>query len=290
MSSTGSEVTGDAAAVAAAAAAAAAAAKPWYDGLPPEDVGYITNRGLDKLDAKAAFVNAMKAHQEAEKGIGIPTDRRLIMPKDTNDVDNWKNLNAKLGVPADAKDYDFANIKFTNGDPVEDKFLAAIRPVLQQAHVSKDAAPAVVKAVVSYLEQAETGDVAEKAAALATEKTALSINWGPNVQANLVIAQNTAAKLGIDPAAVNALENQVGYAKVMEMFRKVGTMIGEDTFVKTGSPGNQQLMTAEGAEAALAEKQNDTDFVKRLNAGDATALREFNNITQMVAAGRAARR
>jgi hypothetical protein len=38
-------------------------------------LGYLQNRGWDKVDAKTAAINAGKAHREAEKLIGAPATR-----------------------------------------------------------------------------------------------------------------------------------------------------------------------------------------------------------------------
>lgn len=281
----------DAAAVAAAAAAAAAGAKPWHEGIQGEDLGHLQNRGWDKLDAKAAAVAAAKAHREAEKVIGVPANQLLRLPKDAADVEGNARLTAALGVPTDAKEYDFTTIKFADGEGVDDAFANVLRPALQAARVSKDAAPGVVKAIVNYLDGVEATEVKDAAANLATEREALRISWGSNAEPNLVVAKNAAATLNIDPEAIQALEKQIGYAKVMEMFRNIGQRMGEDTFVSNGKDvrGNNIPMSLEAAEATLAEKQNDYDFVKRLNSGDALAMKEFNNLTTMIATARRAR-
>lgn len=286
MSDTGTT----AAAATTTAATTTAATTSWFNGVQGEDLGHLQNRGWDKLDAPAAALAAAKAHREAEKLIGVPADQVLRAPKDKNDAAAWTAINAKFGVPADAKEYDFSTVKFADGDPVDEKFAAALKPVLQAAHVSKEDAPAIVKAVVAHMEQSEAGDVKAKADALATERDTLRINWGSNTEANLIIAKNAAAALNVSEEAVQALENQIGYAKVMEMFRNIGQRIGEDTFITTRGIGdNKGVMTMEQAEATIAEKTNDGDFVRRLNNGDAQAIAEFNNLTRMVAAGRARR-
>ena len=43
-----------------------------------------------------------------------------------------------------------------------------------------------------------------------------------------IIAQQAAKALGATPEQVAALESVVGYDKVMEMFRSIGSKIGED--------------------------------------------------------------
>jgi hypothetical protein len=88
----------------------------------------------------------------------------------------------------------------------------------------------------------------------------------------------------VKPEEVGALEKQVGYARVMEMFRNIGVRMGEDKFV-SGSTGTGPggVMSREQAAATLAEKMNDNMWAARLNARDATAMMEFNNLTRLTA-------
>ena len=71
-----------------------------------------------------------------------------------------------------------------------------------------------------------SGPCAIETEKLALEKAELAKSWGSNYAANKIVAENAARALGIDPAAVAALEQQVGYGKVMEMFRTIGAKIG----------------------------------------------------------------
>lgn len=286
MSDTG--IAADPAAAAAAAALAAAANKPWYDGADTTTVGHIQNRGWDKVDAKTAAMNAVKSHMEAEKHLGVPADQLLRMPKDAADAEGWTRVNERLGVPKEAKEYDFSTVKFADGSDLDAPFIEALAPALQAARVSKENAPAVVKAITAFLDKSDAGEAADKTAALNAERETLKINWGSNVEANMLIARQAAAALNVDEAAVKALENTIGYAKTMEMFRNIGTKIGEDAFVSNKAPGGSGVMSADQATATLKERQNDAAWNTKLMSGDATAVKEFNNLTTVIAAARRA--
>lgn len=275
----------------------------WFAGITPEAAGfsnadpnvakaefagYMTNRGYDKKDAASAFADAMKAHREAEKHLGAPADQLLRMPKDANDAEGNARLAARLGVPADGK-YDFANVKLAGDKPLPTSLTDALAPALASARVGKDAAPEVAKAVAKYLDSQEGAAAADKAAALAADREALKINWGSNVEANLLVAKGAATALGITPEQIAALEGVVGYGKVMEMFRNIGSKIGEDTFVKNAAPGGTGVMSGEQAEATLTEKLRDNDWATKLSAGDTTVQKEFNSLTTLVTAFRARR-
>jgi hypothetical protein len=206
------------------------------------------------------------------------------MPKDANDTENWNKLHARLGVPADAKEYDFSAVKFSDGTALDDNFVEVMRQAVKQSGVSKDRAPELVRSVVQFMEKAEQLDTAEYETKLNAERESLKINWGSNTTANMMIAEAAAAKLGVKPEEVGALEKQVGYARVMEMFRNIGVRMGEDKFV-SGSMGTGPggVMSREQAAATLSEKQSDSMWTSRLFAGDPTAKREFENLTRLMA-------
>ena len=280
--------TGNADAVAAAAAkatadaAAAAGSKPWFEGVDTDTSGYLQNRGWDKLSAKDAALAATKAHREAEKLIGAPPEQVIRLPKDANDAEGWAKVHTRLGVPADVKDYDFSTVKFTTGEVVDDEFAGELRSVAGEAKLTKDQATSVAKAVVKLIDKAEADDAAEYATKLAAEKVTLAANWGANKTANLIVAQNAAEKLGVKPDEIKALESVIGYARVMEMFRTVGSKTGEDTFINGGPGGGNTPMTKEAAQARLTSLEHDTDWQAKFEKGDVRARQEFDNLTRMI--------
>lgn len=249
--------------------------------------GYVANRGWDKLTPDQVALQAMQSHHAAEKVIGIPADQLLRMPKDAADAEGWTRFNERVGVPADGK-YDFTNVKLTGDKPLPAALTEALAPALQAARVGKDAAPEVAKAIAKYLDTQDTAAATDRTAALNAERESLKINWGSNVEANMLVAKQAATALGVDEKAVQALENTIGYAKVMEMFRNIGSKIGEDKFVTNQAPGGSGVMSAEQAVATLAAKQNDVSWVTKLGEGDATVLKEFHNLTTIIAASRRA--
>ncbi len=206
---------GDAAAVAtAAAAAAAAASKPWYqgvEGVDQEMVGHWTNAGWITKSAAEVAREATKSWKNAEKYVGVPPDQLLRLPKDVKDEAGWKGVWERLGKPKDAKEYDFAAIKFTDGTELDEGFVNLMRDASYRFNLPKDTAAAITQEFVKYLDGAETTEAAEKTAKLAEQKAALKKNWGPNEAANMFVAQRAATALGVPPETVAALEGVIGY-------------------------------------------------------------------------------
>lgn len=274
----------DAAAAAAAAKAAtdaAAGVKPWFDGYDAETKGYVQNRGWDKKTAVEAFAEAAKAHREAEKFVGAPANEIVRLPKDPNSPD-WKNVHERLGKPKEAKDYDLTTVKRAGDKSLDDTLAEALRNAAFNANVSKEGATRVASEVVKYLDGVETAKAALEADKLATEKSELQKNWGQREAANMVIAKGAVAALGVSPEAVAALEKVVGYAKVMDMFRNIGTKIGEDKFVNSQAPGSTGVMTRDQAQDSKKSLMRDEAWVKRYNAGGVEEMRQMLSLNKII--------
>jgi hypothetical protein len=263
-------------------------ADPGYAALDDETKGYFQNRGLDKKPLFDAVIESAKAHREANKHLGAPAEELVRFPKDPNSPE-WDKVWQRLGKPADPKEYDFAGVKLANGDELSDALKDALRPALNLAGTPKDKAPEIAKAVAKYLDNTSAADLADKTAKLNTEREALKVNWGANVEANMFVAKQGAAKAGVTPEQVAAMETSLGYSKTMEVFRMLGEALGEARFVQNGGPGGTNTMTVEGAKARIAELNADQAWGARYLGGDREAAKEFDALTRIVAsAGRRA--
>ena len=257
---------------------------PWYatSVTDPEVLGHWQNRGWDKLSAAEIAINATKAHREAEKFIGAPANELARLPKADSDPATVQAFWNRLGAPDSKDGYDLTSVKFADGTPLDDAFVAAFRETAANLHLPKDAATQVAQSFVKFMEQAEASEGAEKAAALATERANLEKNWGANKDANMLVARNAARALGIDPETVQALEAQVGYAKVMEMFRTIGSKIGEDKFVTGDNPAGPGVMTRDQAVAQKGDLMKDGEWVKRYMAGGVAELRQMTALNTLI--------
>ncbi len=275
-------------------AAGSGGSKPWYDGVAGVDneiVGHWTNAGWHNKPAAEVALEATRAWKAAEKFVGVPADQVLRIPKDASDEAAWNGVWTRLGKPADAKGYDFTAIKRADGTNLDADTEAFIRDQSFKLHLTKDAATAYANEWIKREDGAKSSVNAEKAAKLLEEKSALAKNWGPNFEANKFVAGRAAAALGIDPETVTALENQVGYAKVMEMFRAIGARIGEDKFVMADSRDgnrNQGPMSRDQAQARLADLKADKIWVKSYMDGDAAKRREMDALHRIIAGAQAA--
>lgn len=256
---------------------------PWHQGVDTAVVAAWQNKGIDLADPKVALSKMWEQYSNLEKHMGVPADRLVRLPKDAADEEGIKAFRQKLGVPNEAKDYDFAGIKRADGADVDAALSDTMRGALHKAGVPKDAAPEVIKAVVKHLDDTRAADDTARASKLAEQKGELQKSWGPKHDENLLAAKQGARRLGVEHETVAALESLIGYDKVMEMFRKVGAGTSEDTFHTAGRSGADGAPTADTAKARLDELRNDPAWRTRLFAGDATAKREFYTLTEQIA-------
>lgn len=261
-------------------------AKPWYDGAAAEDVGYFQNRGWDKVDAKTAAFNAAKAHREAEKLIGAPADKIIRLPNDPNDAEAWRGVRLKLGMPQDAKGYadSLKVVKHANGTDLSADEVTTLSERAFKLGLSKSDALTYVSETIKERDASVTTNAAELEGKLAAQKSALAENWGPNFDANMFVAKRTAGALGVTPEQVAALERVIGYDKVMDMFRNIGTKIGEDKFVNSTDMNNglPRTMTKEQAVDRKASLMADKAWVTAYLAGDAQKKAEMTALNTMI--------
>lgn len=251
--------------------------KPWFDGVDQETIGYLQNRGLDKLDPKAAALKAIEFHRGAEKLIGVPSDQVLRLPKDATDAVGWDAVHKKLGRPDSADGYDVATVKEKLGD----EFAAGFQQAAFKAGLTKEAAAALAASYVATAEKTAADETTQAATKLALEQQALKKDWGAAHDVNKTIAAGAAAKLGVTPEALGALEGQVGYKAVMEMFHKIGTAMGEDTFVRGGPQGG--LMGPAQAKDRIAALKRDDAWVASYLKGDTAKIAEMTQLHQLAA-------
>lgn len=240
-------------------------------GADAEVQGYLSNRGWDKLDPSKAALEAIKAHRNAEKLLGGPADRLLRIPTDSADADGWGKVYTALGRPKDAAGYDFTTVK-----DADEGFINFVRDFAFKHNLSKADGEALAKEFTQYAGKIDGDDTKAKEFAVAKEQADLKRELGFDYQAKMLTAQNAVAKLGIDPAAVKALEGQVGYKAVMEMFIKIGGAIGEDKFITSEATG--RTMTPQGAQARMAELKSDPEWTKRYMEGGKKEFQEMKDL------------
>lgn len=254
----------------------------YWSGFDDETKGYVQNKGLATKPINEAFLAVTKMHRDAERMIGAPANEMVRLPKEANSPE-WAGVYKRLGALNAPEDYKFDGVKHAGDKPLNEGLVATLRKAAFGAHLPNEAAATVAKEIVAHLDGVESARLAEETAKLQNEKKLLKDNWGVNEPANMVVARAAATALGVSPEAVAALEKTVGYSKVMEMFRVIGSKIGEDRFVQSsGSGGNGGPMTKDQAVAEKADLKRDDAWVKRFLNGGVEEKRKMEALDRII--------
>lgn len=268
-------------------AVSAAPEAKWFDGFDDETKNYLNTRGLADKDASAAFLDAAKAHREAQAYIGVPKEQLLKLPKADAPPEEWDNVYARLGYSNNADDYKLEGLKYADGTDVPDGFKDFVRARASELHLSPAATTKLAEELIKHNESGTAAKTADETAASTKALEALRQSWGANYEANKVIADNAYAAImsaaGFDQptmtAAIQKLGEVSGKSEVMQMLLAVGQKMGEDKFVGGGGPSGQLgPRNAEQAIARIAELKADTTWVGRYLAGGVAENKEMNDL------------
>lgn len=254
----------------------------WYDGLAQDVVAHVQKSGWDKLSPEQAAQTAAKSHFEAQNYIGTPADRLIRLPSEATDP-AWKAIWGRLGAKGDANEYDFSDVKFSDGKPMEAGFVTKVQTFAAAQGIPLAMAKGLVSEFVKYLDESTTSARTTMQATLKTEKEALAKEWGNNFNLNLEHAKRAAAALGVKPETVAKLESEVGYQGVMKMFQAIGAKIGEDKFVPNNPGGNNNLMNVDQAKEALAAIKADDGKRELILKGDVELNKQIAALTTIIA-------
>lgn len=280
----------------AAAAPAGASGTPWHAGFDPTIKSFLENKKYDLSDPVKVVDVMARSYQGAERLLGVPADELLRLPKpnaDTTEVNGFWN---RVGVPKEAKDYDFSQIKTAGGEAPDQALVDALRTSLHANRVPKENAPAVLRDVVKYLDSIETEVNAAAAAEIQRQNQWLDQNWGNRKAYNMTVAKDALDRIGAAAGLTkeqidqgwDALSKQagIGASYAMEMLRTIGARMGEHDFVSGGQgrpAGDQGAMSQDQARAEIRALLQDRDFQQRLLNKNVEALRKWTNLHQVAA-------
>jgi|SRR5215831_470080 len=267
-------------------AAPGSAPPAWHAGVEADTIGFWQNKGYTLDSPKELATELTKQYRELERHFGVPPDQLAKFPTATSKPEDIKAFYNKLGVPSEAKDYDFSGVQF-DGEALAADFADVLRGAFMAANVPKDRAATMATSILKYFEDADIADATARAGKVSLEKAELEKNWGPNTQYNLMMADNGARRFGINAEEFTKLGEVLGIARTSEMFRKIGEGFKEDNLVPAGTAPGQGAMprTQEGAQQRLNELRKNSDWTNRIIQGKATPaeLEEFYSLNAMVA-------
>jgi hypothetical protein len=265
----------------------------WAKDVPPEISGKWTEKGYFKtdpvtkapvaVDPKTVAIEATRAYLSAESLIGGDPNLMIRLPKSATEP-GWDKVWSKLGAPDKPEAYDFTAVKGADGKPIAQSLADAIRKTAFDNHLPVTAVTALAATVVKQQEEAATAVALERNTKLIAQKEALKVSWTPDkYEAKLFAAKSAAAALKVTKEQLDALQENIGYDGVMQMFLDISTKIGEDKFVD-GNPGGTtpNLMTKEQATAELAKLKADKAWAARYLNGDVEAQKQAKALATII--------
>jgi hypothetical protein len=256
--------------------AAAPASAPWYNGFAPDLKGYIETKGFPG-DEKGVAALA-DSYRNLEKHFGVPAEQLLKLPKDETDKAAWDKIHERLGRPAKPEEYELA---LPNGDNGE--YAKFISTAMHELGLTKKQAQALALKQNEFITAQESKDAEAYQATIKTQDAGLRATWGQAYDKNMQIAKGAFAELGVTTEVVDAMEEKMGYSKVMETFHRVGLKIGEDKFVTAnGANGFNGAMSPAAAQARIDAIRTDPALANRYVNGDAALRAEMDNLHRML--------
>jgi hypothetical protein len=198
--------------------------------IPADHKDYVTNKGWKTpADVVTSAVNLEKLLGADKAG------RAVVWPKDDTDIEGWKAVRAKLGVPADASGYTVPEQlkEAMKADPMVAKFgevaLKYNLPVSAYQGLLTD-----MNALSAQMEQQEAN-----AAKVESEKQleALKAEWGNEFPAKAEHAKRFLRASGWSEQEIQEYEAARGTAKMLKDFHGWGSKLGEGGFVKGDGGG-----------------------------------------------------
>jgi hypothetical protein len=216
---------------------------------------------------------AIKGYSEVEKFIGVPGDKLIKLPEDT-DTEGWNNVFAKLGRPEKPEDYGI-NL----GDTPEAKaFVDWATKTFHENGLTKKAAAGIMEKYAEYAKGETVRTEMEAKARVESDTLAIKQEWGAAYDQNLNAAKEFAAKSGIEPAQIDAMEKSIGFAATLKFFAGLGQKLGEHNFVSGGTVETDGTLSPQAAREELDSLG--LDFINKLTAGDPATIKRFDQLNR----------
>ena len=277
-----------------AAAAGAGAAKAWHDGVAPDVLGFWQNKGLfnpaSPPEPRTVAEGLTKFYREVERHVGAPPEELIRVPKSNAAPADISAYWQRIGVPAEAKDYDLSTVKFTDGKELDPAFAEVVRNALHAGRVPKDRAAEVAMPLVKHAEANDAAELAERTRITKEQQDLLDKNWGVNKAYNLAVAERALVELGKVSGLTEEQARQgwdalskvggIGASYAMEMLRNFAARTGEAAFVpaQPGQAGNNQGMSQAQALAQIESLKKDRGFYKQLMEKNVEATNRWSDL------------
>lgn len=230
--------------------------KPFYDGLglDNDSVAWIEERKFGSL------ADTIKAGREGSK---LARDRNVIAKPDPKNLQGWDGY-SELGWVADRTKYSIEAPTVADGDIHDEAAFAHFQGVAHEAKLAPWQAKAVYDAMHKQGNEARRNFLASAATANKELDTALRSKWGDGYDQKVELGKRAFSALKIDGLAGAELDQAFGSPRVVELFARLGEMMGEGVLVGDKG-GSNTTLTPEGARAQRKALETNKDWMAIFN-------------------------
>jgi len=258
----------------AADTAATPAAFDWNSqGLDNDTLGYVHNKGW----AKPADV--LQGYRNLEKLMGAGPDKLVRLPGE-GDTTSWGQVWDKLGRPAKAEDYKIAMPEGVQDDAT----VSFLRNTFHEIGVTGKQAEAFTAKMQEQLKSNIENQINTRRETWAAQEVELKNEWGSKFDQNFDMARRAVREFKLDVDVIDKLQDAMGYDGVMKLMHTFGSKLGESRYVDGGQPQGFGA-SKEGALNEINRLRNDSEFGKKLVAGDAEARTKWDRLHTIAFAG-----
>jgi hypothetical protein len=181
----------------------------WTDSFSEADKKMISDKGWKSPQ------DMFKSYQEVEKF----ASNKISIPK-ADDAEAWKKLDAKLGCPETIEGYEIKDVADVDKPYLDDFKKAALEAGMR---------PNQVKAMYAYYKFRQ--DQIDEAfnAQVEKDKEEIKSEWGDDYSKNEELMRRGVAVLGLNEDLLTNIEVSIGTKAFMELGRRLGEAISEDT-------------------------------------------------------------
>lgn len=253
---------------------AGATSGKWFDSFDADTKEYVTQKGFQ--DPKAV----VDSYRNLEKLRGVPESRLLKLPEQ-NSPDYEKAMGdvySKLGKPATPEGYGLQP-----KDPKAPGFTNWARDTFHKLNLTTSQAQELVKQFNEFNDKMAADGKAEHTAKVQQQVGNLQKEWGAAYNQNVARAQAAYRQFGIPDAAIDSLEQSIGFDGVMKLFHKLGAQVGEHSFVSGDGGqgfGEGTILTPEQANARIKALKQDKGWADRYLKGGVKERQEMERLMQ----------
>lgn len=244
----------------------------------PEDRGYVENKGWK------ANSDLLNSYRNLEKLRGVPAERLATLPESWDDEAQVKAFMERLPgdrfrAPEKADDYGFTAME--GADPTQAQ---ALQEIAFKHGVPPKLASAVMADIMAHEKVARENVMTQIAEETAVELGRLKAKIGSGWDEYVAHGKRAMAKFGITQEEAEAMETNVGAARMFEIWNAVGKQMGEAAYVD-GARDKGHTMSKEGAQSERARLMADRGFMARYLNGDIDAKDRMARLNRILAEG-----